>query len=613
MKTIGRAVGLSLVEVLVVGVLTAVAFLGAARIFQVYGTGSVKAKQQDSANELIEQLAADIRKTNFYFVLAADSGNKNGVTLTSRNTGQYYVKWTHSQMRSTLEAFEQAMTAAGFTRFVIDCKFMFRYDIAGGGLQDYFGFGNNPAQSPVDSRMFFRDRNSDGDYYEAIFDGVNNRWVPEVPDVSTKDLRLFLYKGDTLVAEKNMQINLGDSSPEEISFGEANIRIRASYPTGPFVSGETAEQQASLNLALRKPYPQRIPGLPACRERRMDSTTDGRLVVHGQTRPGAEVKAVHNGSYWDRGGPLRPIPNREETFRVTSLDGVFTHMLNMTPTILGDLDAIRDRFGRSVGLQLTARLDSSVSQIRGVTYNMDRSTTPPSVEPFPEDLSVVRTLAPGIGVMVQSVLPLDTTVSALYLDDVEKNSMVSGTNPSLHMGIAIPCEPGNRDCIYKFAPLVLEDNRTYSVLAEVGDTGCYKAKASWTFRTDLGVPGPSTFDDTPPVITILSPAEGGTVDLRSRSSASLRFTMEDPESGIDYRTLKVFVGYPGGATAQIQGYLWSTWGATPFMPPVNLTLDIRHFGSLTEKIIVQVSHFSNDPADPSHVTGSAEVNFTVSP
>jgi len=112
--------GVSLVELLVVSAITVMVMLTIARLFQRSMRDAVRAREMEAAERVMSEMMTELRKTEFVFVMPADSLKKGGApNINSHNSAfsDYNVSWVQSPMLAVLNRLEVLVRSGVYVFF----------------------------------------------------------------------------------------------------------------------------------------------------------------------------------------------------------------------------------------------------------------------------------------------------------------------------------------------------------------------------------------------------------------------------------------------------------------------------------------------------------------
>jgi|GEM_PF-2435504 len=579
--------GVSLVELLVVSAITVMVMLTIARLFQRSMRDAVSARELESAEKILGDMVSELRRTNFLFVMPADSRQQAGKYSHNSGFTDYFIPWARSPMQPTLIRFQNTIRSAGFTSFSIEVAVLIRRTASQDSVFDpnLFFLNDGSGRDQRDPNVRFVDQDSPAspvDYWSVVWDPVTNQWVSDFPITNARNVKLSLFKETTQpIATREFLLVRGEMSSDSLDNPQERLPLILDWPP---VAGtdwqlfgmkyhqrKTPAEITSLDLNIVRNPPGRF-GLPPCREKRFDDQPGGGFIVHGITAPGATVTLTHLGRFYPPGVSSAYTPQTDANETITpsnapyhktlTADGsgqflwetdppwgtmVLTEWGGQTHDPDGGGPAPAEpylKWNYSSGVFARAIKGTLKSQRADVRTNYMFHYAPGSVLTVWQGPVVVSDFQPQ-GATVKTLAPDIFFTSSRLADSSTVNISVNGTNrkiwyeyheveqwntdvnnSSLHAVV-------NTEGQYANLPMILTNNTSYTVVGDFADLACYKAKRQWTFTVSLDA------DGTPPDIsdTTLFPEKGG----QTRPQGFMRCSIVDPESGVNYKTIKLTV------------------------------------------------------------------------
>lgn len=288
----------TLVEALIGAAIVAIVVLAVARLL----TGNAKVQlatgENTEASALAQMIETRIRNLPFDDVFSVDSANKTPVyganaaknPYTPFDATNYLIPWSLSRASHTLIELENAVTAAGFSRYTVGVTYIRRDSSnqvgVSGVVEDYAPFASANTYGPVndgcddrDPLLCFNDMCGptgvpDGKYYDVC------GGKPEVPDTGLKMITISVYKRTALMGVKTGTfITRGGMSGRESAGGESPLKLHLSSPTVPIVYFQASPTlKPHLELVTERDY---APGYYGTYALRVDTWTVDASIYNG--------------------------------------------------------------------------------------------------------------------------------------------------------------------------------------------------------------------------------------------------------------------------------------------------------------------------------------------
>ena len=593
--------GFTLVEIVIAAAILAVVGLALTKILASLSTLSLRSRQEMRGLRLVKQIKVELEAIPFEFIFPFDSSLPNWGLGATR---------TMFEGNDVLKRILNEAQQQGFSRFKTEITYMRRdaSNILGNGTNALIPFtdANGDKIDDYDTNIRYQDLynfspkcskkftdlnddsvddvtlaahgsllSSDGDYSSVLYWESSYGTFPlgEVPQTNLKLVKISLFSHRDKIKPFVVQEFL--ISAEKFSgiantlSQERSLDINITIPALPRVLFEHihGHQNTAQTMVLSQPYP-----APAYRA---DSASA--LNVQGRTSPNTYVyvstwnpptSAVAAHRDWGlsdfMGNVTFNAPNTTddlkegenylyfEAVKFVAMTGYVYQMRSAIGRLNVVWDIKRPKFDNE---HPTSNNVKSLSPDVGVTFEDE------TVDPAAKASGICEKVI-SITVDPDSGSPVTYNAPDVYFDPA--SGKIKWRNPVNHL------------------PVTLANNTEYDIFVEGGDFAHYGRDTHWDFKTNI-----LTNDPTPPVVDNLFPPH---LAVNVPSPVSIQCRVQDPQSGVDYSTLEVWInGLPvidAVTTPKLGDIIDAETGvvsfpsrACPSGSTLNIRVKARHWGT----------------------------------